>query len=365
MLIQCTKKLLDELNIKPSISEEEPFFSWHANLLTINRRKTIILMNDKNRYVIVLHGLKANDKKNIESIILKAIKEILLDNGIKSEVVDKYLEQASGIVFTKTKDRYTVAKLNKACDTVQFFGNSYDTDNLIQLNLSHKSSAYPSYFKEEIIYPNKVMFKDLENLAGEGIFSCKAIQIKVTLELEKYNVWRRLIIPHKISFKQLHDILQIIFNWRNYHLHDFIIYDGNKQVANIVQTNDAFEYQDKTPMILEKGVKIAAYMPKYKRLLYNYDFGDDWNHTIELENFMFDYDKNYPVCVDGEGNTPPEDVGGESGYEQFLEAYNDPKHEDYQNMKDWADMQLYKTYDIEHINRRLQYSTYNMHDNTE
>ena len=81
MLIQCTKKLLDELNIKPSIKEEKPFFSWHANLLTINRRKTVVLMNNKNRYIIVLHGLKAKDKKNIDSTIITAIKILFLFFG--------------------------------------------------------------------------------------------------------------------------------------------------------------------------------------------------------------------------------------------------------------------------------------------
>ena len=34
MLIQCTKKLLDELNSKPEGQvDEEPLFSWHANLI--------------------------------------------------------------------------------------------------------------------------------------------------------------------------------------------------------------------------------------------------------------------------------------------------------------------------------------------
>lgn len=64
MLIQCTKKLLDELNIKPaSALEEEPLFSWHANLMMLSHRKTVVLVNDKNRYVVVLHGLKAKDFK--------------------------------------------------------------------------------------------------------------------------------------------------------------------------------------------------------------------------------------------------------------------------------------------------------------
>jgi hypothetical protein len=65
MLIQCTKKLLSELKIETSLplEEEDTLFSWHANMLTVNRRKTLVLMNDSNRYIIVLHGLKAKDPK--------------------------------------------------------------------------------------------------------------------------------------------------------------------------------------------------------------------------------------------------------------------------------------------------------------
>jgi len=49
MLIQCTKKLLDELNVKLTVvNDEKPLFCWHANLITINHRKTVVLLNDSN-----------------------------------------------------------------------------------------------------------------------------------------------------------------------------------------------------------------------------------------------------------------------------------------------------------------------------
>jgi hypothetical protein len=47
-LIQCTKKLLDQLNGKPQpVPDELPLFSCHANLITFNHRKTVVLMNDE------------------------------------------------------------------------------------------------------------------------------------------------------------------------------------------------------------------------------------------------------------------------------------------------------------------------------
>ncbi len=79
MIINCTKKLQDELGIKPSLVEiENPLFSWHANIVRVNRRKTVVLVNDASRYNIILYGLKAKDFKNIENITLCGIGEILL-----------------------------------------------------------------------------------------------------------------------------------------------------------------------------------------------------------------------------------------------------------------------------------------------
>jgi Plasmid pRiA4b ORF-3-like protein len=44
----------------------------------------------------------------------------------------------------------------------------------------------------------------------------------------------------------------------------------------------------------------------------------------------------YPACIDGARACPPEDVGGVSGYAEFLEAWRDPNHEDHRHMRQWA-----------------------------
>lgn len=45
MLIQCTKKLLDHIKVKPATPEDKaPLFSWHANIITLNRN---VFVNQK------------------------------------------------------------------------------------------------------------------------------------------------------------------------------------------------------------------------------------------------------------------------------------------------------------------------------
>lgn len=368
MLIQCTKKLLDQLKIKPNTPpDEHPLFSWHANLITMDRRKTVVLTNDQNRYVIVLHGLKAKDFSKMDEPILDALRQTFRAEGIKEEVIEKYIDASPPFTFTKTKNRTLVSRLNKACEYVPFLDDHIDPQSIVQPAVSMKASRYLS----GNIWPNREMYQDLEKFSGGRIFDSHAVQIKVTLQLENHPVYRRLIIPLGFTFSQLHETLQIAFGWQDAHLHEFYILgnetkqtipltqpthhlEREKPIVNIVCDEEALSYESKTPMKLEHGLKLTEYLPQYKSLRYIYDFGDHWLHEIEMEDHINDYDKNYPECLEGEGNTPPEDVGGKYGYEMFLEVMDDKNHPDHEEMVSWSRMQRYRDFDLEMVNNYLR-----------
>lgn len=187
---------------------------------------------------------------------------------------------------------------------------------------------------------------------------------------------RTIIVLVNFTFVNFHKVLQTAFGWKDYHSHEFYVY-GNESlnsiyssdeyinsqsykseeltpVVNLVSDEEAFQYPNDVSMKLESNISLSEYISKYKRLKYNYDFGDNWQHYIEVENIIDDYDKNYAVCVEGEGNTPPEDVGGDSGYEEILNAVSHAEHPEHENMLIWGESQGYKEFDIEMVNRRLK-----------
>lgn len=376
MLVQCTKKLLDELKIDAGVpSEEDPLFSWHAHLITLNHRKTVVLVNDSNRYIIVLYGLKAKDFKKLGELIIKAIEETFKSESIKDEIIEQYINRSGEILFTRTRDRASVARMNKSCDAVYYKQDLLLEGSIIQSHFGSCASRYWVGSGGEYITPSEEMYGDLEAFSGKQVFRCRTALIRVNLNLGKHNVWRRIAVPVNITFDAFHEVLQKAFGWKNYHLHEFFIYEneasdndysrethinhpaynceGFKPIVNLVCSDEAFEYSDDIEMKLEYGIKLSEYIPEYKRIKYIYDFGDYWRHFIEVEKLIEVYDKNYPVCLEGEGNTPPEDVGGEGGYEEFLDAIADEKHPDHKNMIIWGDGQGYSDFDIEAVNRRL------------
>lgn len=150
---------------------------------------------------------------------------------------------------------------------------------------------------------------------------------KITLETRdtgaEQHAFRTIVIPSTATFFALHKAIQISFGWNscfyNYHLHEFRTYRN-------IRLTDPFSIQGKTwgiphdeeseHQINENKTKINTYFTEVgQQLEYEYDFGDAWEHRIELTNItekprgrMWKFLK----AVDGQGACPPEDSHGMS-----------------------------------------------------
>lgn len=73
-----------------------------------------------------------------------------------------------------------------------------------------------------------------------------------------------------------------------------------------------------------------------KKISYTYDFGDGWQHDIIFEKEKAVVAKErYPLCLDGENNCPPEDVGGVGGFAEYKKAIKDKSHSMHQEYMNW------------------------------
>lgn len=367
MLIKATQKLLAELKINPDeLNETPPFFSWHANLITVNRRKAVVLINDATRMTVLLYGLKAPDFKKLDTIICNAIKETMLAFGVEKSLADKYIIAAGAITYTKTDNRGVIAALNKIAELLPYSADKLTQDKFNQISISIKYKNYPfkinsSYLSAEELLP-KYMAK-LQNgetlMEQEPVLSQKAFQFMVRLDLDDFNIWRRVIVPANITFYKLHFVLQDCFNWQNCHLYDFRIFDNTEQgeqIALVSNDDESLEYYEEDKKAYPERTQLAVFLPKYKRILYSYDYGDVWMHTCELEKVIDDYHFLFPACIDGSGDAPPEDVGGEQGFADFLKAINDKSHPEHADMLEWGESQLFDRYDMKKINIKLRHS---------
>ena len=131
-------------------------------------------------------------------------------------------------------------------------------------------------------------------------------------------VWRRIQVPEKDSFWDLHVAIQHAMGWLDYHPREFRLLDAAEQsVVSIgIPTDD--DPTDR-PVVPGWQVPLSKFFDQRNwhapPAMYAYDFGDDWQHVLVHEGFeSADDDRKYPRCVAGEGRCPPEDCGGVHGY---------------------------------------------------
>ncbi|MDW7649721.1 MAG: plasmid pRiA4b ORF-3 family protein [Bacillota bacterium] len=146
-----------------------------------------------------------------------------------------------------------------------------------------------------------------------------ALQLKITLEETNPPVWRRLVIPVTFTFWELHVAIQDAMGWEDRHLHSFFAIDKNSRKVRIgLPEDDLFGGGGGILPGWEEDIRDYFVRPGTK-IRYLYDFGDDWMHTVKLENILpGETDFSGPVCTGGEGACPPEDIGGPYGYRKLL-----------------------------------------------
>lgn len=141
-------------------------------------------------------------------------------------------------------------------------------------------------------------------------------------------VYRDLWVPKRLTWHQLHTVLQLALGWENLHRYEF------RRGPNRVRLPRAGDPQ---PVTDARTVRLSAtaWHPG-EHFTYLYDFHARWRHEVTVLNCAPSPHRR-PVLLDGQGVCPPEDVGGVAGYRDFLNAINDPAHEDYALYRLWAD----------------------------
>jgi len=178
----------------------------------------------------------------------------------------------------------------------------------------------------------------------------KTLQFKANLKDYKPNIWRRFVVPADFRLEQLHDVLQVLFGWDDYHLRHFTIEGVGYGLPDPDDDFKTVDFDDSKFTLNQLFKKVG------QKCNYEYDFGDGWEVSLVLEKVFDPEPEIYlPVCLDGKLSGPPEDVGGTRGYLHFLEAINDPKHHLHDQALGWIGEKFDpEAFNLKAINRMLK-----------
>jgi uncharacterized protein len=138
-------------------------------------------------------------------------------------------------------------------------------------------------------------------------------------------VWRRVAAPSNTPLDQVHQIINTAMGWHGEHMY---VFESDEHTI-IDPRSDSHEPKADG----ERLVSLAAEQGAQFR--YVYDLGDEWTHTVTVEEVRKAGPENVPAVLDGGGACPPEDCGGIPGYLALVEAWNDPADPRHTEALDW------------------------------
>src|SRR5262244_295373 len=103
-------------------------------------------------------------------------------------------------------------------------------------------------------------------------------QIKVTLKGSKPPIWRRMQVTSETTLAQFHHILQQVMGWEGYHLYRFVVGRMEYGDPSMLEEMEGEDARRVTLATLVWGEKA--------KLLYEYDFGDSWDHELLVEKVL-------------------------------------------------------------------------------
>ncbi|WP_334470793.1 plasmid pRiA4b ORF-3 family protein [Arsenophonus sp. PmNCSU2021_1] len=174
-------------------------------------------------------------------------------------------------------------------------------------------------------------------------------QIKITLIDSKPLIWRRLIVLKTIPLDELHMVIQLAMGCTNDHLYSFE--KGDLRYGMIMDDFKETYLQDSTGVPLSKLLR-----KKGEKMVYLYDFGDNWDHCILLEESSLPDQEllQLPICIKGAEACPSEDSGGLWGYYQKLKDIQDVDNPEREELHEWLMCDIAeRAYDLKTINQRL------------
>lgn len=151
-------------------------------------------------------------------------------------------------------------------------------------------------------------------------------RVRVDLNDAHPPIWRRLDLRSDLTLAAVHHVLQAAYDWTDSHLHRFSVGGDTFDMGAewFLCEYDVEEGEDEgTP---DADVTLDETLVEPGDVLhYVYDYGDNWDLTIRLEEVLpLTNDTPRARCVDGQRAAPPDDCGGLRDAEDLAQVVDDP-----------------------------------------
>jgi len=156
MIIQTTKKLQTffKTNGIPLPEFAEPFACWHGNLITIKRRKALLLTHNMSRYSIFIYGVTQKELPDLPKRIRERLKLQLIHDEFSIAQIETMLSFSEAFSYYKSSDRKVLGVMNDMVHAINI--HIERSDEINEQELSSRINRTP-YKIGDYYYPKDLL----------------------------------------------------------------------------------------------------------------------------------------------------------------------------------------------------------------
>jgi hypothetical protein len=149
--------------------------------------------------------------------------------------------------------------------------------------------------------------------------------MRITLKDIRPSIWRKIEVPSNITLRHLAELIIDVMGWSGYHLNQF-----RKGVDSYFEPfyqrdgdMEGFSHRGIRHYNQEDYTIAQVLADKGKHIIFEYDFGDSWEHEVRLSSIdeYEDGEQRTIRFISGKRACPPEDCGGIWGYEELCDIH--------------------------------------------
>lgn len=152
----------------------------------------------------------------------------------------------------------------------------------------------------------------------------KKYTLRFTLKEIRPSIWRKVEVPSNISLRHLAELIIEVMGWAGYHLNHFRVGLDTFYEPYYQRDGDMeFSFSSSRHYNQEEHTIEEILDEKGKHVIFEYDFGDGWEHEIRLSS-IGEYAPNEHRdirFIGGKRACPPEDCGSYWGYDELCEIH--------------------------------------------
>jgi hypothetical protein len=189
----------------------------------------------------------------------------------------------------------------------------------------------------------------------------KYFEFEISFRGIEPKIWRRLLVHESLTFYEFHEAIQQACGWWNEHLFSFHAEPRTggegmgEEIAGIPPEGNFPRWGRPTPDA--RKIKLSSFFgiekDRHKLCKYLYDFGDSWEHDVELRGIVELPERFNVRLLDGARFFPTEDCGGVPGYYRCVEIFHGRiKDEEFREwLGDWDP----ERFDLEEMKKQVSW----------